>query len=422
MEEEKNRKITSKQIFIGVLSVILILVIGLMIWIYNQTSPSGELDDLKKAVHSKDYQDISKHLSSSKYDISDSDIERLTKYIHKDIGLKNFDKQINQLQKSSKKENKDGKVGQIKDKHNQVILTVTNDGKKLFFVDKIHIEPIYHSVYIKEADNTASYQFENHDSSKDIKAKGNETTEIGEFIVGKYDVETTKELEEGSMDGQLTIDTSKKDKDKKIIAQQDFKQAQFKTEVSDAGDIDKDSLKINIDGKDKTYKEGKVYGYFPIEQTPDIYIKGDFDGETYKTNVRSIPNTNGVETLQFKFNQDAINKHKAKNKRIENKAKGFMKDYTEALNKAYKSSNFDDVSDYFVPNTDTANHIKKKVESKQKSKFKDGEVSNIKKDQSTINLVYKKKDEKNRQITSEYELQYDDKKEEFKIKSYQDVQ
>ena len=223
------------------------------------------------------------------------------------------------------------------------------------------------------------------------------------------------------MDGQLTIDTSKKDKDKKIIAQQDFKQAQFKTEVSDAGDIDKNSLKINIDGKDKTYKEGKVYGYFPIEQTPDIYIKGDFDGETYKTNVRSIPNTNGVETLQFKFNQDAINKHKAKNKRIENKAKGFMKDYTEALNKAYKSSNFDDVSDYFVPNTDTANHIKKKVESKQKSKFKDGEVSNIKKDKSTINLVYKKEDEKNRQITSEYELQYDDKKEEFKIKSYQDI-
>lgn len=421
MDEEKTRQITPKQILIGVISVVVIIIIAIMVWVYKQASPTGELDELKEAIHKKDYQGIGKHLSSSKYDIADEDIKRLTMYIRKDIGLKNFDKQIDDLKDASKEENTDGKIGQIKDKHNQVVLTVTHDGKKLFFVDKIHIEPMYHPVYIKEADNPASYQFENHDSSKNIKTKGNEKTGIGEFIVGKYDIETTKELEQGSMDGHLAIDTSKKNKNNKIIAQQDFKQVQFKTDLSDASDIDKNSLKINIDGKDKNYKEGKIYGYFPIEQTSDVYIKGNFDGETYKTNIHSIPNTNDVATLQFKFNQDAINKHKAKNKRIETKAKDFMKDYTEALNKAYKSSDFDDVSDYFKSNTDTAKHIKKKVESKQKSKFKDGEVSNIKKDKSTINLVYKKKDEKNRQITSEYELQYDDKKEEFKIKSYQDV-
>lgn len=103
-------------------------------------------------------------------------------------------------------------------------------------------------------------------------------------------------------------------------------------------------------------------------------------------------NTNNKSQLiDLIFNQKTIDDHIKKNKKIEDKAKSYMSDYTEDLNKAYKTSSFRYVKKYFEKDSELGNRIKGQVESKKKSKYSDLNISKSKKDDNQVELILNKK-------------------------------
>ncbi|MGZ9447898.1 TcaA NTF2-like domain-containing protein [Staphylococcus epidermidis] len=106
---------------------------------------------------------------------------------------------------------------------------------------------------------------------------------------------------------------------------------------------------------------------------------------------------------------------------MEDKAKSYMSDYTEDLNKAYKTSSFRYVKKYFEKDSELGNHIKEQVESKKKSKYSDLNISKSKKRWQSSRINIKQKNEDKLKIQSRYILKYNKDKDDFIIKEYTDI-
>src|SRR5699024_10196813 len=133
----------------------------------------------------------------------------------------------------------------------------------------------------------------NNDKRTDVTANKNKTTKLGEFFIGNYDMDATKEFKEdeslvtGSVDGSIHINTDELDKESKVLAQDHFDQAWFKVRLKNNEKIKKIDH-IYIDGNKVNYKENEVYGKFPAESEVSVYSEGELDGENIKTNKADV--------------------------------------------------------------------------------------------------------------------------------------
>ncbi|SUM53560.1 membrane protein-like protein [Staphylococcus epidermidis] len=197
------------------------------------------------------------------------------------------------------------------------MVKVTKNRKRYFFIDEIDFEPIMYNVYIKEGNNTANYRYQNSSNKQqNVIANKNRTTELGEFFVGLYNIEATKDFEkdesivEGSVDGSLHIDTDKAGEKRRVIAKDNFEQSSFKVSLNNTDKLDK-VKKIYIDGKEADYKEGEIYGKLPAESPIKVHAIGTIDDEKIKTKPVDVEaNTNDkTQLINLTFDQKAIDKH-----------------------------------------------------------------------------------------------------------------
>ncbi|HHB0448369.1 hypothetical protein QI294_11990 [Staphylococcus saprophyticus] len=427
-QEDKSKK-KKTIIIVGVLVVVLIL-LGLIIYYFvNQKDANGQIDDFKAAVEDRNYSEISKLLSTNSQKISKTDAKHFVDYINTDNNKRNFEQDIEQTKENLDKGQHDSEIGEIKDKNDRPFIKIVKNGKQFFFIDKIDFEPQMYDVYVKEGNNTASYRFQNNNNKEQqVIANKNKTTKLGSFFVGDYRIDATKDFEEdesiieGSVDGSLDINTDDLGNNKRIIAKDDFEQAWFKVNLKNTEKLDK-VKKIYIDDKEADYKKGEIYGKFPAESPIKVHAIGNIEDDEVKTKpVEVEANTNNKsQSIDLIFNQKTIDDHIKKNKKIEDKAKSYMSDYTEDLNKAYKTSSFRYVKKYFEKDSELANHIKGQVESKKKSKYSDLNISKSKKDGNQVELILSKKNEDKVKIQSRYILKYDKDKDDFIIKEYTDI-
>lgn len=426
LEEHKRKK---KRWIVRIIIIVIALVIALAIYLFAvNKGTSGQINEFDKAVKEKDYDKLTEIVKSGQKNISKADAKHFVDYINRPENKNRYNEEIKKMKESLEdKDKQDSEVGKVTDKNGHTIIDVTKNGNKFLVLNDLAFEPNFYDVYIKEGNNNASYEFENNGKRRKIVSNSNSQTELGQFFVGDYNVETTKNFKDkpldGSVDGQLHINTDKMAKGSKFFAEEKIPQAWFKVKIKNNEVLDK-GIKLNIDDNEIDYDKKEVYGKYPADVPITISAKGSGNNETLETEqveVKSNKN-NKPQAIELAFKDSDINRQKKMNKEIEKDAKKFMEDYTKKLNRGYEVSDFSALQYCFEDkNSDVAKNIKKQVESKKKSKFKKPEIQSYKRDDTNVKLTLKKIDKKNRVITSEYELIYDYKEKEFKIKDYTDI-
>lgn len=426
-DKQPNNK---KKIILSVIIVILILIIGLAIyWSLTNKSSLSQVKDLDKAIKNNDYKTVSNMLKIEGDNINETEAKHLTEYINQNQNRPRYNKEITQIKRNIKNNKQsDSEIGRLTDKQGKPIITISQNGVDAFIFRKVSFQPHYRNIYIKSMNDKVTYGFQ-YKNKEDKAVITSDNAKLGRFIVGDYDIPATKEFEESevglatSIDGQLHINTDKVNKDGRIYADDNFSQAWFKVSLKNNSSLDKD-FKLLIDDKEIDYNKKKVYGKLPASTPLDVKAKGRLNNKSLYTNeVQVKENTQSKpQTITLKFDKKEINKQLNKKKKTEKEAKSFIKDYTEQLNKGYESSDFSRLKSYFEDDkSDVATNIKQQVESKKRTHFKDLNIesSNFKDDEVTV--IINKKNEKKQRIRSQYDLIYNEDKDEFKIREYKDI-
>lgn len=424
--DENNSESKRRKYILATFIFIIFLLIGLLIYIIlNQTNAHGQIVDFKQAAKDKDYNKISKYLSSGQRDLSKNEAKAFINYINNPKNSKRFDKEINEIEKNVKENNKYAiDLGAITDSNGKKIINVKKDGKKFFFIEKLKFAPNYTNVYVKENDNTAVYNY-NTNKKHQIVADKNRLTSIGTFFTGKYNINAKKKIEDtlltGESSGKLEFNTEVTDKNNKVVAIQNFDQSSFKINLKNSEALD-NSKKVVVDGKEEDYVDNKIYGHYFNNDEFKVHVVGTIDGKEFVTNDRNISKNKyqSPQEVDLSFNQDSINKFEQENKEIENKGKKFMIDYTNDLNQAYKKSDYKYISDYIEEDSKVAKHMKKMVESKAKNKYSNPQIDDISKDKDKLKVILTK-EVNNNKIQSKYSLKYNKDTNDFKIIEYTDI-
>ncbi|MDU0936941.1 MAG: hypothetical protein E7A88_00185 [Dermabacter sp.] len=426
LEEHRRKK---KRWIVRIIIIVIALVIALAIYLFAvNKGTSGQINEFDKAVKEKDYDKLTEIVKSGQKNISKADAKHFVDYINRPENKNRYNEEIKKMKESLEdKDKQDSEVGKVTDKNGHTIIDVTKNGNKFLVLNDLAFEPNFYDVYIKEGNNNASYEFENNGERRKIVSNSNSQTELGQFFVGDYNIETTKNFKDkpldGSVDGQLHINTDKMAKGSKFFAEEKIPQAWFKVKIKNNEVLDK-GIKLSIDDNEIDYDKKEIYGKYPADVPITISAKGSGNNETLETEQVEVKanKNNKPQAIELAFKDSDINRQKKMNKEIEKDAKKFMEDYTKKLNRGYEVSDFSALQYCFEDkNSDVAKNIKKQVESKKKSKFKKPEIKSYKRDDTNVKLTLSKIDKKNRVITSEYELIYDYKEKEFKIKDYTDI-
>lgn len=428
---EKSRKKKKRFIFTIIFLMILIF-IGVVIYlIVENKNAQSQINDFDKAVKERKYSKLVEMMKSNEHDVTNDDMKHFCDYILlNDENKKRFNSEIAQLKKTVDKDNAyDNSVGQIKDKNGRSIIDVSRDGVKLIVFQKISFNPNYYKVYVEDSGNQVKYEFENNGKQRNVIVPEGHKTELGDFFVGKYDVDATKKYDEensdveGTSEGQIKINTDKANQKRNVIAADDFNETWFKVDLKNQNELE-DNYTLLIDGKKQNYKKNKVYGKYPSNSYITVSAQGRMNDSTIHTNDVDVEanKTNKPQVITLSFKQKEIDKELKKNEEVKKAAKDFLERYTKSLNTAYKVSDFNGMKRFYEDdNSDVAKNIEKQVKSKKKTQFSDVKLTSFSRKSDTVKVILSKKDNHNRFIQSEYTLKYNENDDEFKIIDYTDV-
>lgn len=427
--DKESLKRVKRIIIISIVAIFIIMLAGIIYYVSTQKSAIAQVNDFSKAVDKKNYKTLSELLSTNKQKMTHNDMEYFVNYINTGNNKQKFDKEINKIKndiKSDEKYNVD--LGKITDNNGRTIVNVRPNGKKLFILDKVTFEPNLSKVYIKGSNDETEYKYLRGDKEVDILSSGQKETEIGSFMVGDFDLDTTKTFKDSlasdnDVDGQLHVNTDKVSKNGKIYATEKFDQAWFKVNFKNDSKLD-ESKSLFIDGNKVSYDSKKTYGKFAARQPLILSAKGKIGDNTIETNTVEVKanQEDKPQTINLEFDKDEIDKHVKEEKEIQDEAEKFMTEYTEDLNKAYKDGQFAHVSNYFENDSDLANYIESKVKTKNKSKYSKPKFKKFDRDGESITMVLEKEDKHGNNISSEYKLKYrEDGLIKFKIDEYKDI-
>lgn len=427
MEEQNNKKNKNKKLIVTIMIILLIIVLGVAIFMFiKQNSSISQIDKLDKAVKDNDFSRIATILSNNDTNISKQEAEQFVKYIKKDDNYSNYKDDIKTIKKSIKSDKEyDVQKGKITDNKGKTLIDVRQNGKKLFLFDKINFVPHKYNVYVKEYDNKATYQYELGKKMK-TDAEPNKETLIGKFFVGSYKIDTQKTIKNsvnnGELNGQLIVDTEKRDKNNKIIAEDSFNQSWFKAHLNNKDKLDKNSLKLHVNGHTEEYTDNKVYGKLSNQEDVKVFATGSVHGEEFKTNTLRLDRNhdNEPQELELDFDKDKIEEYIENYKKIKSKSQKFIKDYNKDLTKAYEKNNPMYIEDYFDKETKLYKQAEKDIKNKS-NKNRQYEVLDIKEvnlneNDDEVELIAKTKIS-HREMNVKYTLDLGYKNKYFKIKA-----
>ncbi|ELJ9313992.1 hypothetical protein RT953_002271 [Staphylococcus pseudintermedius] len=423
MNENKKKDSTTtkrrnKSILLILSITLLVIFTALIFYFFYKNNATSQIEDFKEDVKNNRFENIANKLSNNSNHISKLEAKHFVEYIKRKDNYKRFIKEIDVIKNNikSKKAN-ETELGDITDFNGKKLISVNKNGKSMLLINKISFEPHLYNVYVEEYDNRATYKYKLGKTHTAISEK-NGKTKIGEFFVGNYGVKSKKTIEDslinGSINGEIFIDTDNADENKNILAQDYFDQSSFKVEMKNSKLLDNKTLNINNHSID--YKKDKVYGKYPNQSNLIVYGKGEIDGKEFKTNTKKVNNSyrDKYKNITLDFKEDEIAEFQKENEKIKKKAETFISEYHKALNKAYKKADYKFVEKYIKEDTKLSKHTKHIITSKKKVKFSEIEIKDVERNQNDFYITVNRKINKNQNEVT-YILNYNSDSKTFKI-------
>lgn len=425
MENNQNytrikEKKSHKRLFVTIIVVIIAVIMALLIYyLFHKNNAKGQVGKFDQAIKENDYKQIAETLTNNNRTVTKNEARYFVQYIKHGDNYSQYKKEIKQIKANIQRDKQyQNNFGTIKDTNNKPILTFKRNGKRFLLFDKLAIVPHYYKVYVKELDNQAIYHYK-LDKQREVVADSNKITLLGEFLGGKYSLDADKEFKNnvvnGRVHGQLFIDTNKKGQ---IIADDVFNQVAFKIRLKNADDIDKNTLKLNVNNHEVNYDSNKIYGKYPSDKNIKVFAKGKVDDKTFKSNTININKQGETQDETLTFDKAKIQRYKHDTETIKSGSKDFIKKYIDHLNKAYAKSDYDYVKNDIEKGSDLAKRIKKETKNKQKIEYKIKSFDKIERNGNKLNIKLTKS---NNDYTTKatYTLKFD-YKDKFEITEYKD--
>jgi uncharacterized membrane protein YvbJ len=316
--EETNNKTSRKVLWIAI-SIAIIIIIVICILLIRSHNANSQIKELRTNIENNKVSNLAKQLSNNEQKMSESQASQLIKYLTDNKNHKRFNTEISKVIKNTKNNNSNStKLGEITNNKGEPIITFKKNGKQYFILDKIAMEVNYKPVYIKEGQFSSEYKVSN---AKNKISEPYKLTYIGDFVDGEYQIPTSKIIDNGpikdELNGYLKLNTNNRNKDGKIIAAQQFKQAQFKVVLHNDEKIDKNSKKITINDHEYEFENNKVYGYIPATQDFKVFAKGNMGKHTFETKPGNVfyHSNNQIQVVHLYFDLKDINKKIADDKK-----------------------------------------------------------------------------------------------------------
>lgn len=425
-EEEQTKKKGKNHKIIIIASIIILLIVGFFFYLIQKNNATGQVEKFKSAIEKNEYGYVSKVLSNNNDEISKTQAKYFIEYIKKPQNHKRFNKEIEQIEKNIK-DNKQNNTdfGSLTDSKHSDIVTVKKNGKKLMFLDKITFKPHLYQAYVKEYDNVGVY---NYNIGKDMKSVTDKQklSSVGKFFVGRYTIDTEKTIKDslinGKVNGQMFIDTDERNSKGKIIVDDTFHQAWFKTTISNAQELENNKIKLHINNKETEFKPNKIYGKYAVNSDLSVYATGVYEDKKFKTKPIKVERNHNhdIQQLELAFSKSEIDEYKVETEKLKTKSKDFMNKYVSDLNKAYDKHDYSKVDKYIKPNSKLEKQLLKLMKSKEKVKYNNLKFVDVSRENNKIKIIMDKQ-LKGKKVKSEYILKQKHFKGDFEIIKYKDL-
>lgn len=396
MDDQSKTRWTKKTIIKAIVTLVIIafLIISLIVFVMKNNA-NAQIKQFSESINNNDSKTLATILSTNSRDMTSTEAEHLIKYLKEDDNSERLNNTLDEIKSNLKADKSTSKLGTLKDKNNDPIIDFSKNGKQFFVLDKISIKPHYREVYIKELDNTATYDF---DKKHRVAVDKNKVSSLGDFVVGNYEVPVSKNFQDGSVhgkvNGKLHINTDDLQNGERIIAKQDFNQTKIKINLHNDEKLNSKNRRLLINGNIKPLKEEKTYGYFPNNNSFSVVAEGELNGQRFKTNKVDVlqgTKNNSTQIVNLYFNDKQINKSIKEDEKAKKKLNEFIKSYIDDLSKAYKNKDYGEISKYIKSDSKAEKFMKPKFKDKQSVKYKNVDVQNVEKDDETYKITVRKK-------------------------------
>ncbi|WP_458623029.1 TcaA second domain-containing protein [Staphylococcus pseudintermedius] len=141
-----------------------------------------KLVSLTKQVNDKDYNKLTEIVGSGEKSISVADAKHFVEYVNEPQNKERYNKEIKKMINDlENNKSYDSKVGRITDKNDNTVIDVSKNGNRFFFLNDLAFVPNFYNVYIKEGNNTASYEFKNNGKQSEVVSNANSKTDWAVF-------------------------------------------------------------------------------------------------------------------------------------------------------------------------------------------------------------------------------------------------
>lgn len=380
-EGNKTTNISARKIIPwGIAFFIIILLIIIFFLLKNFNSPEAQSEILINAVDNNDTQKLATLLSTQDNSVDENEAKAYTKYIKKEVGMKNFVNDVNsQIKQLNKSENKEANF--VTAKNGEKVLRISKNGRRYFLFNNMNFTAPTKEAIVKPKYDT-KYKFKADDKEKTVIADKNKATSLGHFIPGSYILEAKKEMANGQFNGELKFNFNDSNNET-IEVNEDFNEAHVLIDLNGASEIDKHTLKIKINDKMFDYEKAKEIGPYPKTKELTISAEGQAKKKTFKSSETIVKTDNLKDQTHVTLNFDSdeiktyVEKKEKEENSFRNKVTNFFGKYTSALNNAYSQSDFKVISSYLKKDTENYKETKNNVTSQTLTYFQQPQITEI---------------------------------------------
>ena len=419
LQNQNNTSKRNKKMYlvIGIIIAIIILLIILYKIVATSLSPESEAKTISEDLKKGDTKNLSNHLVFNDRSLNKDEAKAFYKYV---VDADNPERIADDIENKTKQMTKDKSDTASVDINDTEVIHIHKNGKKYGIFNNYDFEVSKQKVSITpESDSKVTYKY--NGKKHKIKLSEDESKTFATLPLGNYKLKAQKVVNNEKFDGQLIITMSDENE-----VQEQFNEKYLDINIDDS-ELDSDTqIDLYINNKKLSAQDdydSYLYGPYKPDEKIEVYAQAHVDDKKFKSNVVKAPKPkkeNEPVPIDLSFDNEKIKAHQ-ENKDIKENVQTFIEDYTEDLNEAYEEEEYSYISSYIKRGTDTADHMKKVVESGDEADYSDPKVVKYSKKGDTITIEVEKQDKDDQTIHSQYVLDYDDLLSDFKIKDYTDI-
>lgn len=296
----------TKLIIAGILSALVLLFLGYKL-IESSYNPTKVGDNIASAVKDKDYDKLTKLLTSHDEPITKDQAKAYVDFIKNTDGTQTFSNTLKDRMKELKQYGGLETAVALKD---YTVLKIAKDGKAFGLFDKYSFNIPTEKPQLAAQENS-KLEYKYQDKTKKVELKQGEYAALEPMPIGDYEMDATKKVDDKSFKGKLLVKMSDS-----LNAVEKFDYAYLQVSLRGTYSIDPSNVNLIINDKKIENNSGEYNGKvgpFEVGEKVTVQAETEIDGKKFESSKEETkiekPSDGNIQTLEVTFDEKLISKH-----------------------------------------------------------------------------------------------------------------